>query len=68
MKKFYQIALLTALLLSNFATFAQPSSDDDTGGGNLDGDDLPINGKLIYLAFAGIIFGIYSLIQYRKRA
>lgn len=68
MKKTYKFALLAFVLLTNFVSFAQPSSDDDTGNGNLDGDDLPINSKLIFLAVAGVLFGIYSLKKFRKVA
>lgn len=66
MKNFYKIIFLVSILLNTFATFAQ-SSDDDTGGGNLDGDDLPINKKLIYLVMAGLIFAFFYFKQHKRK-
>ena len=66
MKNFYKIIFLVSLLLNTFATFAQ-SSDDDTGGGNLDGDDLPINNKLIYLVIAGLFFAFLYFKQHKHK-
>ena len=66
MKNFYKIIFLVSILLNTFATFAQ-SSDDDTGGGNLDGDDLPINKKLIYLVMAGLIFAFLYFKQHKRK-
>lgn len=59
--KLFKLYILGFLILTNFIAFAQPG--DDTVDGDLEGDDLPINGKLIYLAIAGLIFAIYT---YRK--
>ena len=65
MKKIIKIGVFTFILLSNFVVFAQ--GDDDDGGG-LEGDDpapTPINGKLLYLGIAGIIFAVYSFKKYK---
>ena len=66
MKNFYKIIFLVSILLNTFATFAQ-SSDDDTGGGNLDGDDLPINNKIIYLVIAGLLFAFLYFKQHKRK-
>ena len=60
---------LAFFLLNGFIMFAQPG--DDTGGGDLEGDDIPvapIDSKLILLALAGIIFAVYTFRNNRKRA
>lgn len=65
MKNIYKAYLLSFFLLCDFIAFAQPSSDDGTGG--LEGDDTPaasINTKLIYLALIGVVFVFYS---FKKR-
>lgn len=66
MKNYLRLLVLLGLFFTSFVTFAQ-NSDDNTGGGNLDGEDLPINGSLIYLALAGILFAWYSINSFRKR-
>ena len=66
MKNFYKIIFLVSILLNTFSTFAQ-SSDDDTGGGNLDGDDLPINNKIIYLVIAGLLFAFLYFKQHKHK-
>lgn len=65
MKNYNKIAFLIVTLLFNLTVFAQ-GSDDDTGGGNLDGNDVPINGQLVYLLLAGIVFAMYSFNKLRK--
>ena len=65
MKNYNKIAFLIVTLLFNLTVFAQ-GSDDDTGGGNLDGNDVPINGQLVYLLLAGIVFATYSFNKSRK--
>ena len=57
----FKLYILGFLILTNFIAFAQPG--DDTAGGDLEDDDLPINGKLIYLGIAGLLFAVYT---YRK--
>ena len=66
MKNLVKYFFLTSLLCNSFVLFAQ-SSDDDTGGGNLDGEDLPINGALLYLVLAAVLFGLFTIKNYRKR-
>ncbi len=65
----FKLYLLTFLLVSDFALFAQPGNDN--GGGDLEGDDppaAPINTKLIWLAIIGIMFAIYTFRKNRKTA
>ncbi len=67
MKKLLKLYLLSFILLSDFAAFAQPGDDD--GGGGLEGGDpqpAPINGKLILLAITGILFVIYTFRKNRR--
>lgn len=58
-----RIYILSFFLLSDFIIFAQLPVDDEED--DLQGDDpvVPINGKLIWLAVAGILFAVYT---YRK--
>ncbi|MCZ8196838.1 MAG: hypothetical protein O9267_04455 [Flavobacterium sp.] len=49
--------------------FAQPG--DDTVDGGLEGDDtppVPVNGKLIYLGIAGLLFAVYTYRRNKKVA
>ena len=66
-KNLLNIYIFTFVLFSDFIMFAQPG-DDDTGGGLEDDDPppAPINGKLIWLAVAGILFAIYMYRNNRK--
>jgi hypothetical protein len=69
MKRFYQFYLIAFVLLSDFVMFAQPGDDD--GGGGLEGDDTPaapIDGKLIWLAIAGILFSVYYFKSKQQKA
>lgn len=66
--------LLIAVLFLNFSAFAQENPPapppgvtvnggpgTGTGNGDLEDDDvLPINEKLIWLAFCGIVFAFYT--------
>ncbi|MEY4875471.1 MAG: hypothetical protein RL708_620 [Bacteroidota bacterium] len=52
---------------SNFMLFAQ--TGDNTGSGDLEADDAPvapINGKLVFLAVAGIVFALYTFRKNQK--
>lgn len=63
----FKIYILSFFLLVDFVTFAQPGDDDGSGG--LEGNDpppAPINGKLIWLVFLGILFAFYSFKKYQK--
>lgn len=69
MKRFYQFYLIAFVLLSDFVMFAQPGDDD--GGGGLEGDDTPaapIDGKLIWLAIAGVFFSLYYFKSKQQKA
>ncbi len=60
-KNYLQFYIFLTVLLSDFMLFAQPGDGSD--GPPLDGDDAPqapINGKLLWLAIAGILFAIYT--------
>lgn len=55
-----KIYIFSFLFMTDFASFAQPGTDD--GGGGLEGDDpppAPINTKLIFLAVFGILYAAY---------
>lgn len=52
-------------LFSSVLIFADPGDNSDTG--NLEGaEPVPINGKLVFLAFAGAFFAIYTFRKNRK--
>ncbi|MBC7523039.1 MAG: hypothetical protein H7239_01160 [Flavobacterium sp.] len=68
MKNIIKCGLVVFVLLSNFVVFAQPGDENNTG--NLQGNDpapAPINGKLIFLAIAGIAYAIYFYKNYNKK-
>ncbi|MBL0014143.1 MAG: hypothetical protein IPP30_10670 [Flavobacterium sp.] len=63
------ISLVSLFLLVDFVAFAQPGDDDGSGG--LEGNDpppAPINGKLLWLGIAAVLFAFYSFRKYRKVA
>ena len=65
----FKLFIFCFVLLSNFMMYSAPG--DDTGSGDLEGDDAPvapIDSKLIILALAGIIFAVYTFRNNRKRA
>lgn len=69
MKKLLKFYLLSIILLSDFAAFAQPGNDD--GGGGLEGGDplpAPINSKIILLAIAGVYLVIYTFSKNKRTA
>lgn len=64
-----RIYLLSFFLFSDFIIFAQPGDDDTTGG--LEDNDVPaspINGKIIWLVVAAIVYAMYTFSKSRKRA
>ena len=63
--KFY---ITLSFLCFNLALVAQTVPGDDTGDGNLEGDDtpLPINKKLILLVIAGVMFAFYTFMKNTK--
>ena len=68
MKDLFKYYILAFLVLSDFVMFAQiPGDEDDgtggSGGGLEDGDPVPIDRKLIFLAIVGVLFVLYT---YRK--
>ncbi len=65
MVKYY---LCLVFLFVEFTAFCQdfPSEDED---GDLQGDDaapVPINGKIIWLGIAAILFSLYKFRNYRS--
>lgn len=67
MKNIFKLYLLTFFILSDFVVFAQPGSDDGSGG--LEGDDppaAPINSKLILLLILGLVFAFIQIRKYKK--
>lgn len=57
----FKLYLLSFFLLTDFIMFAQPGQDQP--GGGLEGDDpppAPINGKLLFLAIAAVLFAFYT--------
>ena len=68
-KKFIQFYIIAVVMFSDFKSFAQGGPGDDDEGGGLEDDDaapLPINGKLIWLAIAGILFAFYMYKRHRQ--
>ena len=68
-KNFFKLYIFSIVLFSDFIMFADPG--DDTPGGDLEDDDAPqapINGKLLWLALAGILFALYMYKSRRKEA
>lgn len=60
--KYLKIYLYATVMLGDFLMFAQdPGTDLEDENGEIDGsvEDAPINGKIIWLAIAGIIFSFY---------
>lgn len=65
----FKLYILSFFLLIDFIAFAQPGTDDENGG--LEGEDppaAPVNGKLLWLAVAGILFVYFAYRRTRKTA
>ena len=68
-KNLLSFYIFAFLFFSDFILFAQPGDESD--GDPLEGDDAPpapINGKLAWLAIAGILFAIYTYRSRRRTA
>lgn len=68
-KNLLNFYLISFFLLVDFVAFAQPGDDDGSGG--LEGNDpppAPINGKLLWLGIAAVIFAFYSIRKNRRIA
>ena len=52
------------ILLSDLMLYAVPG--DDTEAGDLEGNDAPIDSKLVILAIAGILFAVYAFRNNKK--
>ena len=64
----FKISILTFFLLTDFVLFAQPGDDDGSGG--LEGNDppaAPINGKLVWLGIAAVLFAFIALREFAKQ-
>lgn len=62
LQNFFVILLFLILDVSSFANNPPcPGCPPGTGGtdGDLEGNDVPIDGKLVWLAICGIIFAFY---------
>ena len=60
--KILKIGMNLFFILYGFVLFAQPGNNN--GDGDLEGDDAPaapINGKIIFLAIAGILFAYFTI-------
>jgi len=68
--KLFKIYILSFFLLADFIAFAQPGDGDGTGGGLEGGDPppTPINGKLVWLGIAALLFAFYSIQRKRRVA
>jgi hypothetical protein len=67
--KLFNLYLLSFFLFIDFVAFAQPGSDDGSGG--LEGNDpppAPINGKLLWLVVIALIYAVYTIQNKRKMA
>lgn len=69
-KNLFNWYIIATMMLVDFVAFAQggPGDDDDDGG--LEDDDappVPINGKMIWLAVAGILFALYIYRSYKAK-
>lgn len=65
----FKLYILGFFILTDFMAFAQPG--DDTVDGGLETDDdppVPVNGKLIYLGIAGLLFAVYTYRRNKKVA
>ncbi|MBY8961175.1 hypothetical protein KJK34_00260 [Flavobacterium sp. D11R37] len=65
-KLFLKIYVIVFLLAGDFIMFAQIGSGgtgdgtgSDDGSGNNEGDDVPVNGKLIILAITAVAFAFH---------
>jgi hypothetical protein len=69
-KNLLKWSLLAFMLVSNLVMFAQdPDSTEGGEGPPLEGGDqpTPINGMLVYLAVAGILFAVYYFSKMQKQ-
>ncbi len=67
--KILQTYLIAFFLLTDFIAFAQPGSGGD--GAPIEGNDpppTPINGKLVWLGIAALLFAFYSIQRKRRVA
>ena len=69
--KLVHFYILTFFLFSDFVMFAQGGPGDNSGDGELEGDDVPpagISSKLIYLVIIGLLYAVYTYRRNRKIA
>ncbi len=67
--RLFNLYLISFFLLVDFVAFAQPGDEDGGGPSGLEGDDLPpapINGKLIWLGIAALLYAFYSIRKNRR--
>lgn len=69
MKHLFRIYILLFMLTSDFKMFADDGPGDGSDDGDIEGDDdpaVPINGKILFLLVAGILFAFYQYKMHRK--
>lgn len=68
MKHLFRIYAVLFLLMADFKIFAQGPGDSDDEDELEGGDDpaVPINGKLVVLALAGMLFAYYKYKTHQK--
>lgn len=64
MKNLLKIYAFAFFFLYDFVAFAQPNDEDNNG--DLEGNDVPINSKLVVLLLLGLVFAFYSFKKNRK--
>lgn len=66
-KNLLKWSMLAFMLVSNFVMFAQTTTPPVQPPGPVEGEDAPINSKLIYLAIVGVVFAVYHFSKMQKQ-
>jgi len=64
-KNLLKWSLLAFMLVSNLVVFAQTGPAQPQP--DVEGDDVPLDGALIYLAIVGIMFAVYYFSKMQKQ-
>ena len=65
-----RVFIIATMCMFDFVVFAQGGPGDDDEEGGVEDDDAlpaPINGKLIWLAIAGVLFALYIYRSYNQK-